>query len=595
MYTQVEKPKENKSKAVTNTVFQKRSIDESTFQFVDNRPEAVAQRKLQEMANKSRQAKQTAQLQVMAGNNSPIQQNPFQKKKNNTGLPDNLKSGMENLSGLSLADVKVHKNSNKPAQLNAHAYAQGSDIHLASGQEKHLAHEAWHVVQQKQGRVKPTIQMKGEVNINDDVGLENEADVMGEKAVQMATSTLGKPIRSTTTRPSSEVLQAVMSVADFKSATYGKGKRRRSIGPIDQALGTYVGARTIVNANALHVATHYYLNHGNHSANRVLAVTELDQRADAEHRLLVAIGNGNNLLVDGLIGQVGIANIGNLVTLATTATLVHAPHLSALITAAGGAGGLVNLNTLIGNVGVINIPYLAGVIHAVGGFVNRANISNLVVETGLANFKNIPNYIHLSGGMGNILPLIALLGRNTGNPGRASQFLAAANGNVATFTNMTNTLAHVTNGGAPGNAPVNALSVKLLYPNPSNLGGQYAHYNERHRAQNFLFNYRNINMPDGQTLWPYPATTSANIQTYLETVLVDPIVQGGRAAGPPVPGSYANVPVGAGGMQARIRINNPTGVNNFRISQFFPESGTPGTADFSGLEMVGIGMVMGWM
>ncbi|WP_083700323.1 DUF4157 domain-containing protein [Shewanella sp. UCD-KL12] len=104
--------------------------------------------------------------------------------KNNTGLPDNLKSGMENLSGMPLDDVKVHRNSSKPAQLQAHAYAQGTDIHLGPGQEKHLPHEAWHVVQQKQGRVSPTKQLKGKVNINDDSGLEKEADVMGAKALQ---------------------------------------------------------------------------------------------------------------------------------------------------------------------------------------------------------------------------------------------------------------------------------------------------------------------------------------------------------------------------------------------------------------------------
>jgi len=109
----------------------------------------------------------------------------LQRKANNTGLPENLKSGIENLSGHSMDDVKVHYNSDKPAQLNAHAYAQGADIHIASGQEKHLPHEAWHVVQQKQGRVKPTLQMKGKVNVNDDKGLEKEADVMGAKAVQM--------------------------------------------------------------------------------------------------------------------------------------------------------------------------------------------------------------------------------------------------------------------------------------------------------------------------------------------------------------------------------------------------------------------------
>ena len=90
---------------------------------------------------------------------------------------------MENLSGMSLDDVKVHRNSDKPAQLQAHAYAQGTDIHLGPGQqEKHLPHEAWHVVQQKQGRMQPTMQMMGKVNVNDDAGLEKEADVMGAKA-----------------------------------------------------------------------------------------------------------------------------------------------------------------------------------------------------------------------------------------------------------------------------------------------------------------------------------------------------------------------------------------------------------------------------
>jgi hypothetical protein len=77
-------------------------------------------------------------------------------------------------------DVKVHYNSDKPAQLNALAYAQGTDIHVAPGQEEHLPHEAWHVVQQKQGRVQPTMQLKG-ANVNDNEGLEKEADVMGNK------------------------------------------------------------------------------------------------------------------------------------------------------------------------------------------------------------------------------------------------------------------------------------------------------------------------------------------------------------------------------------------------------------------------------
>jgi hypothetical protein len=93
------------------------------------------------------------------------------------------RSGIESLSGMSLDSVKVHYNSAQLAQLNALAYAQGSDIHLAPGQEQHLQHEAWHVVQQAQGRVRPTMQMKDGVPANDEKTLEREADVMGAAAI----------------------------------------------------------------------------------------------------------------------------------------------------------------------------------------------------------------------------------------------------------------------------------------------------------------------------------------------------------------------------------------------------------------------------
>jgi len=104
---------------------------------------------------------------------------------NQTGLPDTLKSGVESLSGFSMDDVRVHYNSSKPAGLNALAYTQGTDIHVAPGQERHLPHEAWHVVQQAQGRVQPTMQMQSGVQVNDDRGLEHEADIMGAKALRM--------------------------------------------------------------------------------------------------------------------------------------------------------------------------------------------------------------------------------------------------------------------------------------------------------------------------------------------------------------------------------------------------------------------------
>ena len=191
MNTHEDKTQENKSQAVANSLPQLQSNGESTFQYVDNRPEAITQRKLQESINNSPRVQQLKSYQEMANNSSHVKQiishqamannftsqaaqlkenleeealqeklEPIQKKENNTGLPDILKSGIEKLSGISLDEVKVHRNSDKPAQLQAHAYAQGTEIHLASGQEKHLPHEAWHVVQQKQGRIKPTLQIK---------------------------------------------------------------------------------------------------------------------------------------------------------------------------------------------------------------------------------------------------------------------------------------------------------------------------------------------------------------------------------------------------------------------------------------------------
>ena len=122
-------------------------------------------------------------LQRKAGltdNAAQLEESP---RPNNTGMPDNLKSGIECLSGFSMDNVRVHYNSSKPATVQALAYTQGTDIHVAPGQEKCLPHEAWHVAQQMAGRVSPTTNING-MPVNDNAALEHEADVMGEKALQ---------------------------------------------------------------------------------------------------------------------------------------------------------------------------------------------------------------------------------------------------------------------------------------------------------------------------------------------------------------------------------------------------------------------------
>ena len=126
---------------------------------------------------------QSATLQRHASLANTAAQRAPEPRPNNTGMPDNLKAGIESLSGFSMDDVRVHYNSSKPATVQALAYTQGTDIHVAPGQEKHLPHEAWHVAQQMAGRVSPTTNING-MPVNDNAALEHEADVMGEKAVQ---------------------------------------------------------------------------------------------------------------------------------------------------------------------------------------------------------------------------------------------------------------------------------------------------------------------------------------------------------------------------------------------------------------------------
>jgi len=163
-------------KSSTNNAMDEREASSLTPAMVDNRGAAIAQRQLmasidsttapaqlsteEEMVQGKFDSVQRAEEEeLLQGKFDPIQRveeeemiqgkfEPLQKKDNKTGLPDDLKSGMEGLSGHSLDHVKVHYNSSQPPSVQAHAYAQGADIHLGSAQEKHLPHELGHVVQQ---------------------------------------------------------------------------------------------------------------------------------------------------------------------------------------------------------------------------------------------------------------------------------------------------------------------------------------------------------------------------------------------------------------------------------------------------------------
>lgn len=108
-------------------------------------------------------------------------------EKDQTNIPRRMKSGFERSSGFSFDDVRVHYNSEKPAQLHAHAYTQGNNVYVAPGQEKHLPHELGHVVQQKSDMVEPNGEIGG-FPLNDDESLESGADKIAEEAENASAS-----------------------------------------------------------------------------------------------------------------------------------------------------------------------------------------------------------------------------------------------------------------------------------------------------------------------------------------------------------------------------------------------------------------------
>ena len=128
----------------------KKSNVKQRFGFEDNRPKCIVQKRLKEI-----------DITSFAYHNINF-------RENKTGLPDILKPGIGNQTDYVTKDAINSNNSDKPTQLISHAYARGTNKNTAPGQC--LPHGAIHVMQQKQGGVNPTAQMKENDNVNDDKG-----------------------------------------------------------------------------------------------------------------------------------------------------------------------------------------------------------------------------------------------------------------------------------------------------------------------------------------------------------------------------------------------------------------------------------------
>ena len=129
-------------------------------------------------------------------------------------MPAAVQAKMERSFGRDFSATRIHEGAHA-AELGAVAYAQGTDIHFAPGHydphslrgQELLGHELAHVVQQSQGRVKPTVQMTGlpggseapggraigTQGVNTEPSLEREADEMGARAAR------GQPVSGAAT------------------------------------------------------------------------------------------------------------------------------------------------------------------------------------------------------------------------------------------------------------------------------------------------------------------------------------------------------------------------------------------------------------
>lgn len=159
--------------AITNTEKQafNRSLDKAFF---NSEPLAIQKKK--------------AIVREKQGDVKPIQSKVLPSVT--TKLPIGLQAKAEQVLDADLSDVKISE-SLKAKEIGALAYTQGNEIIFAPGLyqpetaegQKLIGHELAHVKQQQKGRVKPTTQAKG-LAINDDVGLEMEADHLGRAVAQ---------------------------------------------------------------------------------------------------------------------------------------------------------------------------------------------------------------------------------------------------------------------------------------------------------------------------------------------------------------------------------------------------------------------------
>ncbi len=114
---------------------------------------------------------------------------PVQMKRNED-LPEDFQTKMESSFGEDFSNVKINKDSKDANELDALAFTQGNNIHFKNGEfdssskngQELIAHELSHVVQQRHRDI-GTTHKENNYDVNDNEGLEKEADINAKKAV----------------------------------------------------------------------------------------------------------------------------------------------------------------------------------------------------------------------------------------------------------------------------------------------------------------------------------------------------------------------------------------------------------------------------
>ena len=161
---------------------------------------------------------------------TPSDTRPLAVSDGGKALPDGVRGKMEGALGMDFSRVRVHEGPQARA-MGALAYTQGTDIHFAPGQyqphsqrgQELIGHELTHVVQQAEGRVQATRQMKG-VGLNDNPALEREADDRGREAARAATPIYHKQAQS-------GAAQAVGRVAHGQEAMSSTDAKLKNVAP----------------------------------------------------------------------------------------------------------------------------------------------------------------------------------------------------------------------------------------------------------------------------------------------------------------------------------------------------------------------------